>query len=199
MENRYLNIVSAIRAAEEALVEARQMREDALQTVAEVEPELEKTKRLLRKALLAKNQDEIARLEKEKAEVEQQRRRLRLRVESADRKVKTVESDLKGLRSEKNEIFGDLLRTWLKSETQKYDTAATEAMLRKERITLAHHLAKQRGLAYISSAEIGPALAYLPKVGLPVLKDFDSTSGHVPRSASATIAEIEKEILEADR
>ncbi len=198
-ENRYKETLDAIQETMDAMVEARRGLESAQRTVSEVEPELEKTKRLLRKALLAKNQEEIARLEKEKVEAEQKRRSLRQRIESADRSVKNLEADLKVLRSQKNEIFGDLLRTWLQSETQKYDVAAKEAMLRKERITLAHHLAKQRGLAHISSTGIGPALAYLPKVGLPVLKDFEATNGKVERNASVTISEIEKEILDADR
>ena len=193
--SRYRNIVESIKKADEELIEARKKAEDANQALAEVEPELEKTKRSLRKALIAGDQKGIAHLEGIKAELEQKRRSKRLLVNESSQKKEGIQDRVKDFQREKNETFGELLRAWLKSEIKKYDSAAKEAMFRKERLILAHSLAKERGLSEISSSEIGQALAYLSKVGIPILEEFDSTSFKVSKKASVKNSEIEEEIL----
>jgi DNA repair exonuclease SbcCD ATPase subunit len=192
----YETILNEIQAAEDALLNAHRQWQEAKQSLAEVEPDLEGTKRSLRKALLSANKEEITRLEKVKAETERKRQGDRLRVERLGEEVKKIETRLKGLQTRKNELFGELLRAWLQSETKKYDLAAKEAMMRKERLVVAHALARQRGLSIVSSSEIGPGLAYLSKVGIPVLAEFDATLANADVKFSVTSRQIEKEILE---
>ena len=195
--SRYRNILESIKQTDEELIEARRRADDANRALAEVEPELEKTKRSLRKALIAGNQKEIFHLEGIKAELEQKRRSKRLLVNESNQKKEDIEARVKDLQREKNETFGELLRAWLKSEIKKYDSAAKDAMIRKERLILAHSLAKERGLSEISTSEIGSALAYLSKVGIPILEGFDSISFNVSKKASVKSSEIEEEILQS--